>query len=88
MTTNKKSQPAAAADADSSDEFNELFEQADVDGDGSISFLEFKAMMADLDANMKESSLRIGFQEIDLDHDGEINLDELRAWWRSNLSNG
>ncbi len=84
MTTNKKSQPAAAADADSSDEFNELFEQADVDGDGSISFLEFKAMMADLDANMKESSLRIGFQEIDLDHDGEINLDELRAWWRSN----
>ena len=84
MTTNKKSQPAAAADADSSDEFNELFEQADVDGDGSISFLEFKVMMADLDANMKESSLRIGFQEIDLDHDGEINLDELRAWWRSN----
>ncbi len=84
MTTNKKSQPAAAADADSSDEFNELFEQADVDGDGSISFLEFKAMMADLDANMKEPSLRIGFQEIDLDHDGEINLDELRAWWRSN----
>ena len=84
MTTNKKSQPAAAADADSSDEFNELFEQAAVDGDGAISFLEFKAMMADLDANMKESSLRIGFQEIDLDHDGEINLDELRAWWRSN----
>ena len=84
MTTNKKSQPAAAADADSSDEFNELFEQADVDGDGSISFLEFKVMMADLDANMKESSLRIGFQEIDLDHDGEINLDELRPWWRSN----
>ena len=84
MTTNKKSQPAAAAEEDSSDEFNELFEQADVDGDGSISFLEFKVMMADLDANMKESSLRIGFQEIDLDHDGEINLDELRAWWRSN----
>ena len=84
MTTNKKSQPAAAAEEDSGDEFNELFEQADVDGDGSISFLEFKAMMADLDANMKESSLRIGFQEIDLDHDGEINLDELRAWWRSN----
>ena len=84
MTTNKKSQPAAAADADSSDEFNELFEQADVDGAGPISFLEVKAMMADLDANMKESSLRIGFQEIDLDHDGEINLDELRAWWRSN----
>ena len=84
MTTNKKSQPAAAAEEDSGDEFNELFEQADVDGDGSISFLEFKVMMADLDANMKESSLRIGFQEIDLDHDGEINLDELRAWWRSN----
>ncbi|MBK6597442.1 MAG: EF-hand domain-containing protein [Proteobacteria bacterium] len=84
MTTNKKSQPAAAADADSSDEFNELFEQADVDGDGWIRFIEFKAMMADLDANMKEASLRIGFQEIDLDHDGEINLDELRAWWRSN----
>ena len=84
MTTNKKSQPAAAAEEDSGDEFNELFEQADVDGDGSISFLEFKVMMADLDANMKESSLRIGFQEIDLDHDGEINLDELRAGWRSN----
>ncbi|HRX90186.1 MAG TPA: EF-hand domain-containing protein [Steroidobacteraceae bacterium] len=84
MSVKGKLRGPAAADEDTIDEFNELFEQTDVDGDGSISYLEFKSMMADLDPHMKESAVQIGFREIDLDRDGEIDLAELRAWWLGN----
>ncbi|MCB1623966.1 MAG: EF-hand domain-containing protein [Pseudomonadales bacterium] len=83
----KRTHPVPAdllPDDDLVDEFRELFEQTDTDGDGSISFPEFKTMMADLDADMSDSALRIGFHEVDLDRDGAINLDELRTWWNSN----
>jgi calmodulin len=66
------------------DELRELFAQTDRDGDQTIDVLEFRAMMRELDPEMSAQDAEIGFREIDIDHDGEIDFDEFRAWWESN----
>jgi Ca2+-binding EF-hand superfamily protein len=85
--------PAAQADPDLSaddagsgrlGELEELFDQTDSDGDRTIDLLEFKSMMRELDPEMSAQDAEIGFREIDVDHDGEIDFDEFRAWWDSN----
>ncbi len=62
-------------------ELGEDFEFADGDHDGYIDFAEFTALLDDLGAEMSGKDLRIGFQEIDTDRDGRINLQEFVAWW-------
>jgi Ca2+-binding EF-hand superfamily protein len=60
-----------------------LFARADADHDGQIVFGEFKLLVRELDPQMSDSILRIGFEETDADHNGHINIDEFRAWWLS-----
>jgi Ca2+-binding EF-hand superfamily protein len=62
-------------------EIDALFAQADQDDDGQINLAEFKAMVRELDAQMDEAALRVGFSETDVNGNGRINIDEFRAWW-------
>ncbi len=63
------------------DELREDFEFNDANGDGRIQYLEFVALLGDLDADMSQEVARIGFEEIDTDDDGAIGFDEFVAWW-------
>ena len=62
-------------------EIDALFARADADHDGQIVFSEFRALVRELDPQMADSILRVGFEETDADHNGCINIDEFRAWW-------
>jgi Ca2+-binding EF-hand superfamily protein len=57
------------------------FAAADRDRDGRISFAEFRELLTNLEAGMTETELRIGYNEIDTDGDGRIDLHEFCAWW-------
>ncbi len=61
----------------------ENFRLTDADGDKQITFDEFVTFMADFDPGMSADELRIGFDEIDSDHDGVISFDEFRSWLQS-----
>jgi Ca2+-binding EF-hand superfamily protein len=64
-------------------EIDALFAQADLDHDGQINFSEFKTLVHELDGDMTEAELRIGFTETDVNQNSRINIDEFRAWWLS-----
>jgi Ca2+-binding EF-hand superfamily protein len=64
-------------------EIDALFARADADHDGQIVFSEFRALVRELDPQITDSILRVGFEETDVDHNGHINIDEFRAWWLS-----
>jgi Ca2+-binding EF-hand superfamily protein len=62
-------------------EIDALFARADADHDGQIAFGEFRVLVRELDGEMTDDELRIGFGETDADGNGRINIDEFRAWW-------
>ena len=64
-------------------EIDALFARADADHDGQISFAEFRALARELDEELSDEELRIGFGETDGDGNGRINIDEFRDWWLS-----
>lgn len=78
MTTAKGISTRRSASAQ---ELKREFALVDVDGDGRVSFQEFKRLLEDLDAGMSESDVRIGFREVDSDHDGLIDCQEFIEWW-------
>jgi Ca2+-binding EF-hand superfamily protein len=64
-------------------EIDALFAQADLDHDGQINFTEFKTLVRELDGDMTDAELRVGFTETDVNQNSRINIDEFRAWWLS-----
>lgn len=64
-------------------EIDALFAQSDQDNDGQINFTEFKALVRELDEDLSEQELRVGFSATDANGNGRINIDEFRAWWLS-----
>jgi Ca2+-binding EF-hand superfamily protein len=70
-----------AIDPDGREEIQELFDDADADGDQRIDFAEFCRLLADLDPGMEPEALEIGFREIDTDRDRRIDCAEFLAWW-------
>ena len=62
-------------------EIDALFARADADHDGQINFAEFRALARELDEELSDDELRIGFGETDADGNGRINIDEFRDWW-------
>ena len=62
-------------------EIDALFARADTDHDGQIVFVEFKALARELDEELTDEELHIGFGETDEDGNGRINIDEFRDWW-------
>jgi Ca2+-binding EF-hand superfamily protein len=69
------------------DELEEIFERVDEDGDGNVSFTEFKGLMLEVGDLSDEGALRTSFSRIDTDHNGRISFDELRAWLRASGRN-
>jgi Ca2+-binding EF-hand superfamily protein len=63
------------------DELREAFDYNDRDGDGRIQLDEFSAMLDELEAQMTESDIEIGFKDIDTNDDGLIDFQEFVAWW-------
>ncbi|HUQ51706.1 MAG TPA: EF-hand domain-containing protein, partial [Gammaproteobacteria bacterium] len=58
------------------DELREAFDYNDRDGDGRIQLAEFSDMLDELEAQMTENEIEIGFQDIDTDDDGRIDFQE------------
>ena len=65
------------------DELHKDFAYNDKNKDGRISLPEFRALLADLEADVSDQESRIGFQSVDTDHDGSIDFEEFVAWWTS-----
>jgi len=63
------------------DELRESFDYNDRDGDGRIELGEFASMLDELEAEMSEREVAIGFKDIDTNDDGLIDFTEFVAWW-------
>lgn len=63
------------------DELREAFDYNDRDGDGKIQLDEFSDMLDELEAEMSEKEIEIGFKDIDTNDDGLIDFQEFVAWW-------
>ena len=63
------------------DELREAFDYNDRDSDGRIQLDEFSAMLDELDAEMSQREIEIGFKDIDTNDDGRIDFGEFVAWW-------
>ena len=64
-------------------ELRQSFHFNDSNHDGRLDFTEFLALLEALEADISAEEARIGFQAIDLDGDGAIEVDEFLAWWTS-----
>jgi Ca2+-binding EF-hand superfamily protein len=63
------------------DELREAFDYNDRDGDGRIQLDEFASMLDELEAEMSQSDVEIGFKDIDTNDDGLIDFTEFVGWW-------
>jgi len=63
------------------EELRESFEYNDLNADGKIEIDEFMNMLEALDTGFNRDEARIGFREIDTDHDGGISFQEFMDWW-------
>ena len=68
-------------DPDELAELKESFDYNDSNADGKIEFQEFVSMLKGLDAFGDNDEARVGFESVDGDGDGLIDLDEFVAWW-------
>ena len=62
------------------DEIEESFERIDENGNRTIEFGEFVALMLEMDHTRSDSALRVQFDAIDSNRDGQVSRDEFRAW--------
>ena len=63
------------------DDIEQLFDQADEDGDDQISLTEFRGLMLTLDRKMHDDAVASSFLNIDANRDGRIGFAEFRSWW-------
>ena len=62
------------------DELQEIFDRIDSNGDGRVTFGEFKRLMLEMGSPSREEALRTSFARIDADRNGRIDIHELRTW--------
>jgi Ca2+-binding EF-hand superfamily protein len=62
------------------DELQEIFKRIDDNGDGRVSFDEFRALLLEMGDQRTGDALRVSFERIDADRNGRIDFEELRAW--------
>ena len=65
---------------ETADELREIFERIDDNGDGRVSFDEFRALLLEFGDQRTGDALRASFERIDADRNGRIDFEELRAW--------
>ena len=63
------------------DELEEMFDRIDEDGDRRVGFDELKSLMIEMGDPRNAGALLVSFRAMDMNHDGNISFDELRAWW-------
>ncbi|MCK6370806.1 MAG: EF-hand domain-containing protein [Gammaproteobacteria bacterium] len=66
-------------------ELREHYDFCDTDGDGRISYGEFVELLRNLDADMSEEEMRLGFRLIDANGSGWIGFPEFERWWVEDL---
>ena len=62
-------------------ELRENFQHFDKDGNGTIEFDEFSALLDVLGFDGDKAERKIGFEIIDGNNNGEISFEEFSAWW-------
>lgn len=72
---------AVPLDTELAAELREDFDYCDANRDGYLQYVEFKALLDNLDAGMSEPESHIGFKEIDTDRDDLIDFPEFMRWW-------
>ena len=60
-------------------DYEDLFRSIDSDGDGEISFTEFISAASDKRALLTQNNLDAAFKTFDIDGNGKITKDELKA---------
>ena len=69
-------------------EMEEIMKQIDLDYDGAVSFTEFQIAACNKRALFTEEKLLKCFEHIDADADGEISLDDMRAFLGEDCDEG
>lgn len=62
------------------DELEQSFDRIDQNGDRSITFEEFSALLLEMDHAMSEAERRTRFNVMDTDYDGRVNYAEFCDW--------
>jgi Ca2+-binding EF-hand superfamily protein len=62
------------------EELQEIFDHIDENGDGGVTFAEFRSLMHEIGDLREDAVLRASFGRVDSNHDGHIDIAELRAW--------
>jgi Ca2+-binding EF-hand superfamily protein len=64
-------------------ELRHEFKRVDRNADGRIDLAEFEELLEGLGADMTHEVMTIGFNEVDIDKDGLIDVREFCEWWLS-----
>jgi len=59
----------------------ELFNETDEDGGGTLDHEEIANLVKSLGMSMTPDQLQVAFDEMDPDHDGTIDMEEFEQWW-------
>ena len=59
----------------------EVFDTFDLNGDGFIDTLEFRALLLQLDGDVSSAECQLDFEAADTEGDGYIGFKEFLAWW-------
>ena len=58
-----------------------VFDSFDLNGDGFIDTLEFRALLLQLDGDVSSAECQLDFEAADTEGDGYIGFKEFVAWW-------
>jgi len=65
----------------SDDPLRDRFERIDTDSNGRIDEAELGRLLDELGVGFTDAQVHAAFTSIDVDGNGHIGLEELRAWW-------